>query len=82
MPTQIPVYQKKLNPKTGEVEYNEDGSEMIELVRIIEVIEDPVFEPYTPSEEELKQIEAERVALDEFMRLIQSTITEDPTQNP
>ncbi len=74
MPTQIPVYQKKLNPKTGEVEYNEDGSEMIELVRIIEVIEDPVFEPYTPSEEELKQIDLERIALEEFTKSLQASL--------
>jgi hypothetical protein len=74
MPTQIPVYQKKLNPKTGEVEYNEDGSEMIELVRIIEVMEEPVFEAYIPSEEEMKQIELESIALEEFTKSLQASL--------
>jgi hypothetical protein len=74
MPTYIPVYQKKINSQTGEVEYGPDGLEIMELVKTIEVQDDPVFELSIPTEEDLIQLEAEILAQKQLLLELQKQL--------
>lgn len=75
----IPVYEPKIDPITGQRVIGLDGLEVLELVRTIEIIEDPVFEPYIPSPEELAQIEADKLAQEEAAK---SVLSSQQEQNP
>jgi hypothetical protein len=43
MPTYIPIYRRRLNPQTGQPEYDSNGKEIVDLIEIIEVPDEPVF---------------------------------------
>jgi hypothetical protein len=47
MPTYIPVYQKKTDPVTGDTLYDENGLEIMILVRTIEVPDEPRYDLMT-----------------------------------
>lgn len=79
MRTIIPIYRKKVDIETGLPILDENGQEISEHVRDI-IVEEPDPIPYIePTPEE---IEARRLEEEEFMRLIQSTIIEEPIENP
>lgn len=75
MPTYIPVYQRRLDPNTGEPVYNPDGTEIMDLVDTIVVPDPPVIE-LTP--EEQAEVDAQNA---EFLAQ-QNQISEQPTENP
>lgn len=59
MPTYIPVYQKKTDPVTGDTLYDDSGFEIMELVKTIEVPDEPIYDNLGEvflSDEELKEI--------------------------
>jgi hypothetical protein len=74
MSTFIPVYQKKINSQTGEVEYGPDGLEIMELIRTIEVQDDPIFKPSIPTPEDLIQLQADILAQEVLLKELQRQI--------
>jgi len=77
MPIYIPVYQRRLDPETGEPMYYPDGEQIMDLVDTIVVPDPPVYEM---TAEDIAAMEADKA---QWSQPIQdSPIEEDPTQNP
>lgn len=75
MPTYIPVFQKKVDPVTGQELLDENGVPIMEHVRDIIVPDPPIYEP-TP--EEL----AIMLEMEQSQSIQESPTEPDPTQNP
>jgi len=79
MPIYIPVYQRRLDPETGEPMYNPDGEQIMDQVDTI-VVPDPEPSAYELTSEELAQMQADQSWWSQSQQ--DSPIVEDPTQNP
>lgn len=76
MPTYIPVYQRRLDPETGNPIIGPDNREVMDLIEVIEIPDEPIYEL---TEEERIQLEANAIAEYELIKL---SMEPDPTQNP
>jgi hypothetical protein len=75
MPTYIPVYQRKLDPETGRPILEPNGLEVMELVKIIEIPDEPIYDS-TPDGNDYSQNQNISPGIVDF------PITEDPIENP
>jgi hypothetical protein len=75
MPTYIPIYQRRLDPNTGEPMYNPDGTEIMDLVDTIVVPDPPVIE-LTPEEKAIVDAQNAEILAQ------QSQSTQETSENP
>ena len=77
MPIYIPVYQRRLDPETGEPMYYPNGEQIMDHVDTIVVPDPPIYEM---TAEDIAAMEAEKAL---WIQQTQESPTEpDPTQNP
>ncbi len=75
MPIYIPVYQRRLDPNTGEPVYDQNGTQIMDLVETIVVPDPPVIEV------DLQQ-QAESDAYYTQLLAQQSQSIQETTENP
>ena len=75
MPTYIPVYQRRLDPETGQPIIGPDGLEVMDLIKIIEIPDEPTYDS-TPDGNNYSE---NQILLPGIMDL---PTEPDPTQNP
>jgi hypothetical protein len=75
MPTYIPVYQRRLDPETGDPIILPDGRELMDLIETIEIPDEPTYELTI---EEQAMMEANALAEYELIKIK----LEDPIENP
>lgn len=77
MPIYIPVYERRLDPITGEPMYDSDGLQIMDQVDMIVVPDPPVYEM---TAEDIAMMRADQAQWSQPIQY--SPIEEDPTQNP
>jgi hypothetical protein len=75
MPIYIPVYQRRLDPNTGEPVYDQNGTQIMDLVETIVVPDPPVIEVDL-------QLQAESDAYYTQLLAQQSQSIQETTENP